>query len=406
MYAPLFRRGATIMRNHAERLRRARPREWTFPPEAYRADTMGKLRTLSRTVGILAGFALAGFVLVNWSMAAKKLPGELRLGVVKSAERQTNSAPRDHSLTLFVGDSLWQVRRAGLPAPAFIRSMLKRQEPETKVHNLSLAGATLFSHYFLSERIAELEPARLIVGINLHAFGRDPEREQRELAALLPPSRWTEAAQLPLELVHLSAADVVSSHIALRLGLLPARLWLQGVQVRFGHRVSQLAISVNERHGSSGSFAKLRKQQHWRRNMAHGMARLTENAAQRRFLDVMEGLEADEPRLRILDRTLARFRESGARILLVVQPLNVDHLTRLGVYDAAGMKRSLQLLGEIAARHEAEILDLHHTQPDEMFDDMGDHLLLANPRRPGLQAARAMLPWIRRSRPALQKGER
>ena len=60
---------------------------------------MGKLSTLSRTVGILAGFAAAGLVLVNWSMAAKSFRGELRLGAVKGAERQISRAPRDHSLT-------------------------------------------------------------------------------------------------------------------------------------------------------------------------------------------------------------------------------------------------------------------------------------------------------------------
>lgn len=310
---------------------------------------MSKLKTLSRTVGILAGLAVAGLILVNWSAETERFRGELRLGTVKSAERRTSNFLRNKSLTLFVGDSLWQVRKGGIPAPASIRSMLRKKEPGTIVKSLSIAGATIFSYYFLSERIATLEPDRLVLGINLHAFGRDPEREQKELAAFLPPSRWAEAAQLPLELVHLSAAEVVSSHLALRLDLLPERLWLQGVQVRFGLRVSQLAMSVNERHGSSGSFAALRKKRNKHSAMKLGVRRLTATAARSRLGGSMAGLEADEPRLQILDQILARFRETGARILLVVQPINIDHLKRPGVYDPAGIERSVQLLGEAAS---------------------------------------------------------
>ena len=87
----------------------------------------------------------------------------------------------------------------------------------------------------------------------------------------------------------------------------------------------------------------------------------------------LAGVEPAHPILRIVDATLAAFRERGIPTVLFVLPANVAHLADLGVMGGTGFDTSLARIAEVATARGAHFADLHAAFPDEVFTDATGH---------------------------------
>ena len=81
-------------------------------------------------------------------------------------------------------------------------------------------------------------------------------------------------------------------------------------------------------------------------------------------------------------------------MLVFVQPINHEHLTKIGVYDKARIDASTEQIREVADRQNASFLDLHALLPDAAFRDSGNHLAYRDPTKPAEQVAKKLQPWL------------
>jgi hypothetical protein len=81
-------------------------------------------------------------------------------------------------------------------------------------------------------------------------------------------------------------------------------------------------------------------------------------------------------------------------VVLYVAPLNVEHLERVRVYDAAGAARAVARVHDVAEGLGAGFLDLHALLPDSAFADHNDHLHVEGPVDGASMVARRLLPLV------------
>jgi len=281
---------------------------------------------------------------------------------------------------LFVGDSLaMDLLPPNTSIPVRLQERLAERRdgrPEFDVGGVAFSGLSIFSHYFISDRLIALRPDQLVLAVNPASFSRRWRAHERaQLAGWIPARRWPEAVALPLYEVGVSADRLLYYHLVAAAGGAEIWRWLQREQVRVAHAYWAAAVWLQERSGlpqglqyrrvhALTNFDQLLETKH----------RPTRLLARSLFGPVLDGLEADDPGIEVLDALLAHFREAGIRVVLYVAPINVEYLQRLGVYDAEGVARSMATIEALARRQGAAFLDLHDLLPDAAFRDATNHL--------------------------------
>lgn len=348
-------------------------------------------------LGTLVGFFGLGWLLL-WTLdATGQKYAKVELDQVVGMEQmlRTQADYDGPPRIVYLGDSL-SMQTRGRSTPGELRRMLRLRGgpigPES-ILNVSAPGLTAFSHYFMSEQLTALNADRFIVSVNLGWFSRGTLAQQPNLSALLPPTRWPEAAQLPLHEVGLSADEVVLAHAIASLGYLPWWQSLQREQVRFRNAVNRLARMFQVAVGHPGGASFAGELRHYRATSRARANRPTRIGAIRRWGPVLAGLEADDANLRVLDALLRRLRRTDAPVLVMVAPTNVEALDAIGMYDHDGFATSLARIREVAERNGADFLDLHHLLPDAAFRDPRDHLDQRSPIRPSAHLAAQMVLW-------------
>lgn len=270
--------------------------------------------------------------------------------------------------------------------------LARHPQPVGRLANISAPGLTAYSHYFMSEGLAGFKGERYILSVNPGWFTRNPQGEHPVLAGLLPMTRWPEATSLPLEAVGLSADGILTSHALMSLGLMDTWAWVQREQVRFERGLRKLEVWLQRRVG--------------RPRMAPH-ARIAQALLQRRVLDkrpthagaierwgpMLDGLHEDNPTLQMMEAVVRRLRETGAPVLVIVPPTNVDALRRLGLYQNSAYPESLDQIRAAAERGGAEFLDLHDLLGDRAFKDPTDHLALRQKPSATVTVAQQLVLW-------------
>jgi hypothetical protein len=339
-------------------------------------------RWASLAAACAASFALAGGG-VLWALDAAGIPHpdvDLSVGLqLSEGLRSLAQAPRRGALVLFLGDSLAMDTSPpddSIPtrlARALSANWLARRDLELRrVVGPGIGG---FSHYFLSEEAAAARPDVVVLGLNLHWFARPWNQtvERPVLVGWLPMQRWPEAAALPLHAVRVSADLAVTYRALVASGALRAWHRLRQEQLRAVHGRRSLESWLQQRAGFPVGlgYSTLHLTARARRV---GFERVTREGAGQMLGEVLRGIDPGNPTLQAVDRLLARHAAAGEALVVYAAPINVEHLRELGVYDAAGVARTLALLEASARRHGARWLDLHALLPDAAFADLYDHL--------------------------------
>lgn len=373
------------------------------------SSTPQRVRLLAGFLGFLVGTVGVGSLLIAILDAAGQKYATVELDQVafldsllrKNADY--DGPPRivylGDSLSMPPSDSAVRSRKASRierATPTELRRLLRLRggssDPKSLL-NVSTPGLTAYSHYFMSERLADLGADRFILSVNLGWFSRGRTAQQPSLSGLLPPKRWPEAARLPLHTLGLSADEVVAAYGILAAGHVESWRALQREQVRFQlgvRRFSRAFAAALGRPAAANVGVRLASQRASNRSAS---GRPTRAGAFLRWGPILRGLGPDDPTLVMLDALLRRLQESGARILVMVAPTNVDALEALGMYDHDGFETSLAQIRQTAERNGADFLDLHNLLPDAAFRDPTDHLDYRSGLRPASLLATQMVLW-------------
>jgi hypothetical protein len=296
---------------------------------------------------------------------------------------------------VMVGDS--HLLGAGaLPLPSLLERALWKRRGDAAVWRVASPGLSLFGHYCVSDRIAAAHPDRVVVELNLADFSPAwRETDEAALAGLVLPRRWLEALGLPLERAGVSLDQLLFYGSVVQAGGLASWRRLQDEQARVAAALRRLAAWLQ---GHSPWPAGLGYE---RAHDLAGMQRQRLGRERRASVawvgavlgPALDGVGPRDPALRFLDALLAHYAEAGVPVLVFVNPVNVEHLERLGL-ETRGLARSVAQARGVARRRGADFLDLHALLPDAAFHDEMDHLEASDPggARVSEALAEALLP--------------
>jgi hypothetical protein len=275
---------------------------------------------------------------------------------------------------------------------------LAEGRPHIRVVNLGSHGASPFDYYFLADRIAEAGPDQVVIGFNLASMG--PAWRQSlarpELGGFVRPGRLGEAFRMPLHWVGLNADELLFYRAIIGAGGYDPWRRLQQEQVRLGSARAKVESWVGERTGAHPevAFQRALKRARRARDLTGGANRYKARALLRHYGPALAGADPDHPVLRVFAATVSLFERSGIRTLVYVVPLNVEHLDAVGIFDAAGMAKTLASLGAAVRKAGGRFVDLHDLFPDQGFRDAPGHFTVEGPIDGPAQVAAALAPIV------------
>lgn len=296
---------------------------------------------------------------------------------------------------LFLGDSLSMANSGGgYPPPFLIAKAIRDSKGRHHFRNLSIPGFTILSHYFLNAPIVETPARKVIIGFNMGWVSRPTENQPRGLEGFLPPEQWFAAMQLPIGAFGLTGADILSAGIVDQLGLRPGRGWLQEIQSAIYRTYKSFVSNFQKWVGAPRGMATNLNQQRYQKLWTKSGTRLNRTSTKLVLGRVLEGLDENEPTLVILGELIRRLRDKGSEVLVLAQPMNVEHLRTIGMLEDGGLQTSIQRLRDVAQDNGADFLDLHQALPDHAFRDEGDHINFQDSSNPAATIAEPLIKWI------------
>lgn len=256
-----------------------------------------------------------------------------------------------------------------------------------RVVSLGMPGSGPFDYYFLADEVAAARPDVVVIAVNLDHFSQAWRNaySRPQLAGWIHPERLPEAFALPLERTGLTADRLLFYVSVVRAGFYDAWYWLALRQAQLGRARAQLEAwlqgGVYEPRNDTGDDTPERS---FRRAASqHTIARVFDSPDLRHYREpalrehygaVLAGLPPDDPVLEVLDATVERLVEAGARVLVYVEPIETETLRRAGLLDEAGLSRSLEALAAQMRARGAVFVDLHDALPSDAFRDAPGHL--------------------------------
>jgi hypothetical protein len=338
----------------------ARPRERSLAARLGTALVVATLLVAGAHLALRRSDVDAGFVHLDkvnlwWEWRDRYMPA------IRASPRTTLA---------LLGDSV-MVGRAPLGVgaknmAACLDDELKRIAPDDplRVAMLGWPGQSLFERYFLADELMATGARSILFPFNLgSASNLFRATTSTELSGWIPFSRWAEAAALPLADIGLGV-DQVALYGSGR-ALDAVRPWqaLRRDQARLAALLERLQDRLLTRPDGRTQL------------LARTWQELGRRVSARNYQPVFAGLDRDHPAMRVLEATLRIYREHGARVLLFVDPIDLQDLAANGFPgDSPGLRRSLQTVAEIAAENGATFVDLHDALPHAAFLDPMGHL--------------------------------
>jgi hypothetical protein len=283
----------------------------------------------------------------------------------------------------FVGDSMLWGFEGGTPLPDSVLRIVNRSVPRNRrssIHTLSWGALTMDGEYCIADELIAAKPTLLVLELNLRALQPGPlgPASYSELAGFIRWPRLAEAA-----FVNLSDAGITLDRLLFYRFLVAnhfegAWLGLLDLQSRLFNSQDILegwlekktdveTVATRRRESALYSFARLLIPHTAKATAAHTTEMLGA---------VLDGLDDDNSRLRVLKALLRDLRRANVPLLVWVSPVNVQHMRHLGM-SMDGLDRSLRTIREAVEATGARFLDLHAILPDEGFRDSGDHYTLS-----------------------------
>jgi len=286
-------------------------------------------------------------------------------------------------IVLYFGDSTVSSYEPGKALPQLTRARLRRARGHDRLYLESLAGpGSGIDHYaYFADRIAETRPDVVVWQLALFHFTDRwmAANGAPELVGYVDAERLPDILSLPYERLRLSLSDILLQQGIVRLGLHDAHRKLRKSQLRFARLREPLEEALNPNRGRSPETRA--KSQRGRQSMLENLDqtqrnRYSEAGERGHFESTLQGIDPDDLRLRLLRSGIVTLRRQGTQVLVYMNPTNVDHLRALGLYDEAGIARSLAAIRSEVEGAGAHFLDLHDLLGDEDFRDPPGHFVV------------------------------
>jgi hypothetical protein len=210
-----------------------------------------------------------------------------------------------------------------------------------------------------------------------------------ELAGWTPPGELFEAIRLPFHRIGLSLDEMLLYMGIVQIGLQAE--WIEATQAQLrivtGLESALSAANGPRRHRISAE--------------ARGMllpgvtpTRGTVRAITAKYGDALEGVEPDHDFIRIFAAAVALYREAGAQVVVYVVPINYEHFDKMGVWNGAGMRKTVDSLRRAVETAGGTVVDLHQLIPDVGFMDAAGHHTFAPPYHGPDLIARELAPIV------------
>jgi hypothetical protein len=118
--------------------------------------------------------------------------------------------------------------------------------------------------------------------------------------------------------------------------------------------------------------------------------RLTPIGVRAYYGSALQGIDRDDPVLRMLDAAIRSYVSAGAVVTLYVVPANVEHFAAAGYDDQAGLGLTVQRIRNVADAGGARVIDLHAMLPDSAFQDYWGHFRDGSKYRGATRVAEAL----------------
>jgi hypothetical protein len=273
--------------------------------------------------------------------------------------------------------------------PACLDDELKRIDPGAplRIAMLGWPGQSLFERYFLADELMATGARNILFPFNLGSASRlFRATTGTELSGWIPVSRWPQAAALPLSEVGLGVDQLALYGSARALGAVRPWRAVRRDQARLAALLERLQERWMTHPEGRAELLKATADEFGRR------------VAARNYEPVFAGLDRGHPAMRVLDSTLRIYREHGARVLLFVDPIDLQDLAENGfASDSPGLRESLQTLAQIAAANGASFVDLHDVLPHAAFLDPMGHLHWKGDANGTQMLAEALAPHVARA---------
>lgn len=302
---------------------------------------------------------------------------ELELDALRDARTADPAVPR----VAFLGDSISiNSRGYSKPVPAALRSGLAEQLGGATVafHSLAALGAGPFDYYYLADEIADSRPHVVVMALSLQSFGKSfRDLSRSRLSGWVSGSRLVPVILGPNHWIGLTADDLLMNVLIVQTGWDESWRRLLVEQSRLGVARDSLATWAGDVLGSGGPrafelvrFASLR-----RRGRLPGVDRYDAAAEHTHYGAAIRGLETDHPILTLLGETIGILRAADVEVLVYTNPINLEHLSSLGLPQGDRLARSLATLERTVVASGGHFLDLHALVPeDAAYWDAAGHL--------------------------------
>jgi hypothetical protein len=290
----------------------------------------------------------------------------------------------------FLGDSMVVSYPPGRTVPARLEQAIEQTRgprPLVEVVSVAAPGMGPFDYYFIADLIAEAKPDQVILPFNLAALS-NPWRgtfSRPELSGWLSPARLPAALSLPLEWVGLTTDRMLVYVAIVQSGAAEPWHALIRQQARLGRALTIAASRLDKQFRSTAvlNFGTARFRYADEKNIIDAIPsspgvrgkrkRLTAFGLRQRFGPALDGIDPDNPVVRVLAAAVARFQQDGIPVLVYANPTNTANLQEAGVLDEQGLARTLDVIATAVRAAGGEFVDLHRLLPDEGFRDAAGH---------------------------------
>jgi len=329
----------------------------------------------------------------------------IKMGV-ELAKVEAEAADGDVATVLFMGDSTVMAYPPGHTLFEYLQrefdthAMDGLPAREVRVHSVAAQGMTPGNYYLALDNIIKAKPDLVAITINLGVVRSylPPVLRRPELAGWMRARRLPRALfRLPLHHYGVTADQLLLHQFFVRENFADDWFRQRREQARVGHLREEFENYVAERTGCNVEPAMRagRKNLKMRRQtLPEDSRRFNSRRAQDFFGLSMRGLDADHFTMVVMEAMLEELEEAGIRAFLYVVPTNIDHLRRVGVYDEAGLAKTLATFEAAARHHEADFADFHALLSDAAFRDAFGHLYHEEPWDGPQRLAREMYPAV------------
>jgi len=370
----------------------ANPREWnrlagrdregagmpSKPPIFWSSLLFAASLLTSALVVLLGAFSLAGRLPAQ--------PWQTSMGVMdrilpnlQDLEKQAlETIPRQIAV---LGDSTVDFYPMNEKVPDRLQQALARSSPPAPpvaVTNLAFLALGPTAYYFLADRIAASRPDLIVWAVSLtHASERWRRSLPRpELAGWMAAERIPSTLTMPIDDIGLTADELLLYQLLVRAD--PGSQWrdfrvnlsrIDKFRAKSEKWLAQFTGTQPEK--SFGIVSALKKfKSHKHPDLPNRYNRLGEIE---HFGTALDGIDSSHPTIRFIGAAVQVFSEARIPVLVYLNPVNIQHLEKVGVVEAPKLRRSVNAYREAVEKSGGFFLDLHTAFPDSHFSDMSGH---------------------------------